>query len=486
MLSSRFQKTVWSIILFALAVTPNAAAAENEISGMTSNDQADFAFARETWTGDLSGILERTLLRVGTVYSPIFLIYDGLEQSGISVESSNELKKHLQEHLGDQAEDLTVLVVPLARNDLIPALVEGRVDLLMANLTITTKRSELVSFSNPVLSDVRELLVTGPSAGEVASFDDLQPIGIHLRPSSSYADSLNELNAARNADGLPEIPLIESDERLEDYDLLEMVAAGAIPAVVVDSHKAALWEQVYEEINVHKDLFLRNGGETGLAVRKDSPELLEALNMFVDVAKKGTLLGNILFERYYGDKDRMVDALNPGTTARLDEVYKIIRKHATKYDFEPLLIAAQGFQESRLDQSKKSPAGAIGIMQILPDTAKDPNVGIPDVHLTDQNIEAGVKYLRFLRDRYFSAPEITSENAAFLTFASYNAGPRKIAMARSEAEKMGLDPNVWFGNVEIASARIISREPVVYVRNILKYYSQYRAYNKLSEAASAQ
>ena len=210
--------------------------------------------------------------------------------------------------------------------------------------------------------------------------------------------------------------------------------------------------------------------------------MLASLNKFVEISKKGTLLGNILFERYYSDTDRIVNALDPEPTAQLSEVFNIIQKHAHDYEFEPLLIAAQGFQESRLDQSKKSAAGALGIMQIMPETAKDPNVGIPEIHLSDKNVQAGVKYLRFINDRYFADAEITSEDGVFLSLAAYNAGPRKIANAREEAAAMGLDPNVWFDNVEIAAARVIGREPVVYVRNILKYYSQYRAYGELAES----
>ncbi len=475
-------KSFFAKVFVLQAFLVGTAFAQEPNSLVSSDYEAAFPHAREDWVGDLSGIVERNLLRIGTVYSPIYLVYDGLEQSGITVDTSVELTKHLRETIGESADDLTVLVIPLARNDLVPALVGGRVDLLMANLTITPKRSEHVAFTDPVLTDVHELVVTGPSAAAVSGFDNLVSHGLHVRPSSSYAESLEEMNAKRASNGKETIPAHEADEHLEDHDLLEMVAAGALPAVVVDSHKAELWAQVFQELRIHEDLSLREGGEIALAVRQNSPELLESLNAFVKISKKGTLLGNILFERYYSDKDRIVNALDPEPRAQLSDVFDIIQKHAHDYGFEPLLIAALGFQESRLDQSKKSAAGALGIMQLMPKTAKDPNVDIPEIHLADKNVQAGVKYLRFINDRYFADAEITSEDGVFLSLAAYNAGPRKIANAREEAVAMGLDPNVWFDNVEIAAARVIGREPVVYVRNILKYYSQYRAYSDLAES----
>jgi len=152
----------------------------------------------------------------------------------------------------------------------------------------------------------------------------------------------------------------------------------------------------------------------------------------------------------------------------------IIRKYAKQYNFDWLMIMAQGYQESRLDHTKKSKAGAVGIMQVLPTTAADPNVGIKDIQEINNNVHAGVKYLRFLRSRYFEAAEISPFDRVLFSFAAYNAGPGNIAKARKKAKAMGFDPNQWFGHVEVVAARSISREPVIYVRNILKYFISYK------------
>jgi membrane-bound lytic murein transglycosylase MltF len=201
---------------------------------------------------------------------------------------------------------------------------------------------------------------------------------------------------------------------------------------------------------------------------------METANVFIKTAKKGTETGNILFRRWLADAERARNAMAPGEDRKFKETISFIRKHANTYEFDPILIAAQGYQESRLDQSKRSEAGAVGIMQILPDTAADPNVDIHDIHIAERNVEAGVKYLRFLRDRYFSEPHMSPLDRTLFSFAAYNAGPRNIARARERAQKMGLNPNVWFGHVEIAVAKKVSSEPVVYVRNILKYYTTYQ------------
>ena len=193
-------------------------------------------------------------------------------------------------------------------------------------------------------------------------------------------------------------------------------------------------------------------------------------------ARKGTELGNILYRRWIADPTRILNAIAPGEDVKFVETIGFIRRHATAYDFDPVLIAAQGYQESRLDQSERSAAGAIGIMQLMPATARDPNVGIPDIEVAERNVEAGVKYLRHLRHAYFGDPAVTPFDQACFAFAAYNAGPGNIRKARARAATMGLDPNVWFGNVEVAAGRTISREPVVYVRNILKYYTSFRIF----------
>lgn len=261
---------------------------------------------------------------------------------------------------------------------------------------------------------------------------------------------------------------------MEDADLLEMVNAGLIPMVVVDDHKARFWAQIFDQITLHPDVTVNTGGKIAWAFRKGSPKLKQIANEFIKKHKKGTLLGNVLFKRYLESNKWARNSLSSEELEKLQNLVTLFKTYSERYNFDFLMMAALAYQESQLDHSKRSHAGAIGIMQMLPSTAADKNVGIPDIEVLENNIHAGVKYLRFLRDRYFSDPAIDPLNQNLFAFAAYNAGPARIRQLRAEAETMGLDPNVWFGNVEIVAAKRIGRETVQYVGNIYKYYLAYR------------
>lgn len=459
-------------------------------AGSTSAQESDdktvlLEHANEPWTGDLDGMVERGFVRLLTTFNPLFFSYDDIGQRGLAVDVARALEERLNKSHGKKGRPVHVVLIPVARDKLLTGLREGRGDIAAANLTITPARQKLVDFSDPTYPDVSELVVTGPGAPEITSLDDLHSPGVLVRRSSSYSEHLSALNEVRKKEGKPEIPVSYADEHLEDYDLLEMVNAGIVPAIIVDSHKAALWAQVFDDIKVHQDLAVHSGGNIAWAVRKGSPKLLAAINGFVKEIRKGTLLGNILRKRYFGSTKWIDNVLSGKARERYQETIDVIKRYAGDYDFDWMMIAAQGYQESKLDQSKKSHAGAVGIMQVLPSTAADPNVGISDIDKAEQNVHAGVKYLRFLRKRYFSAAEIEPVDRVLFSFAAYNAGPGNIAKARKKATKMSFDPNRWFGHVEVAAAKTISREPVIYVRNIYKYYVAYRRLEEIQRAREA-
>jgi len=136
------------------------------------------------------------------------------------------------------------------------------------------------------------------------------------------------------------------------------------------------------------------------------------------------------------------------------------------------LLIAQGYQESRLDHSARSQAGAVGVMQLLPSTGAEMEVG--DITVLENNIHAGVRYLRWMIDRYYDEPQISETDRLLFALASYNAGPRRVRLLRNEAREMGLDPDTWFNNVEYVAAQRIGRETVEYVSNIYKYHIAFR------------
>ncbi len=426
----------------------------------------------ESWTGDLDGITERGFLRILTVHNPLFFSFDGADQRGMVAEWGKALEEHLAEEIG-RVRSPTIVFKPVSRAELIPFLMEGRGDLIMGNLTITNERQKLVDFGSPIHTGVSELVVTGPSSVQVQNFDDLVETGLYIRRSSSYYEHMLDVNRERKLSGKAIIPLTAADENLEDYDLLEMVNAGVLDAIVVDSHKAEFWEQVFDKINVRQDLVVRSGSRIAWAMRKDSPQLQASINRFAETVKRGSLLGNIVIRRYLGNTNWLDNALSEESRERYEEVVEFIKLYAYKYDFDWLMIAAQAYQESRFDQSKVSPAGAVGVMQLLPTTAADDVVNIEDIDSLENNIHAGVKYLHWLRETYFSDDKISPLDQVLFSFAAYNAGPGNMRKARNRARRLGFDPNRWFGNVDIGMYRAVSGEPASYVRNIYKYYVTY-------------
>jgi LPXTG-motif cell wall-anchored protein len=459
------------VILVLLSLPMMESGAQNKI----------LEHANESWSGDLDGMTKRGFVRILTVHNPLLFQFDGARKIGLAAEWGKMFEDHLAEEIG-RVRSPTVVLIPVSRDELLPGLVEGRGDLVMGNLTITPERLKLVDFGPPIHTDVRELIVTGPASKDITSFDDLVETGVYVRRSSSYFEHLQGLNAEREKQGKPPIPITEADENLEDYDLLDMVNSGFLAAIIVDSHKAEFWEQIFNRIELHHDWPVHSGGQIAWALRKNSPELKESITSFAKKVKEGSLHGNILINRYLGDTEWLADSLVNDDRERYQETIEIIKKYAAQYDFDWLLIAAQAFQESGFDHSKRSKAGAVGVMQLLPSTAADDAVGIPDITDLEDNIHAGIKYLSWLRKTYFEEEGITQLDKALFSLAAYNAGPGNMRKARRRAEKLGFDPNRWFGNTEIGMYRAVSGEPASYVRNIYKYYVTYQGLVKTSQA----
>ena len=426
------------------------------------------------WEGDFDGMVERRLIRVLVVFNKMGFFIDQGQYRGVSVELLEAFKKSINEGNTDKALQIDVIYLPVYRDQLISALVDGKGDIAVGNLTITEDRLKKVAFSDPFLTNVKEIVITNGKIPPLETIEDLSGQKIHLRKSSSYYQHAIELNKAFKEKRIKPMKIVEADEHFEDSDLLEMVDAELIPMVVVDDHKAKFWGEVFKNIKLYPDIAINEGGDIGWAFRKNSPKLTEVINKFLETTKKGTKLGNIVFKRYLQENKWARNALSIEVVERYQSTVKLFKKYADQYDFDYLMTEALAFQESRLDQSKRSPAGAVGIMQLLPATAADKNVGIPDIENLENNVHAGHKYLRFIQDRYFNDPEIDNLNSHLFTFAAYNAGPKKILDLRGEAKNRGLDPNIWFKNVELVVAEKIGRETVQYVSNIYKYYIAYK------------
>ena len=426
----------------------------------------------ERWTGDLDGMIERNLIRVLVVENRTHYSVDGAQLRGLSYDGLELFEDELNKKLGRGAIRVNVVYLPVDRSDIIPALLEGRGDLAVANLTITPERLAKVDFGRPWSRDVREIVVTGPASPPLGNLADLSGQRVVVHPASSYASSLEALNRRLAKERKPRVKIEHAPDALEDEDLLEMLAGGLVPLVVVDDHLARFWAQVLGDITPREDLVLREGGQIAWAFRKKSPKLRAEVDAFVERHPIGSLVTNMKLNEYLRSTGHVQGKRDEAEQRRFLEVSPLFQKYAPQYGFDWMLLLAQGYRESHLDQSARSPAGAIGIMQLLPATAKEMNVG--DIRQADANVHAGIKYLRSMLEQNFADATLEGEDQALFAFASYNAGPARVARLRSEAKEKGLDPNRWFDEVERIAARRIGNETVRYVRDIYKYYVAFK------------
>jgi membrane-bound lytic murein transglycosylase MltF len=437
----------------------------------------DPAHAIEPWTGDFDAMIERRVIRVLTTQSKTFYFVDKAQQRGATYDAFRLFETDLNARLARQAKlkqkhlRVSVMFIPLGRDELIPALLAGKGDVAAANLTITDERRQQVDFSAPVYTGVTEVVVTAPQAPAFATADDLSGNEVFVRKSSSYYESLTALNRRFEEQKKPPVVIREAPEALENEDLIEMVNAGLVPAIVVDQHIATFWKQVFPGIKVNEGAVLRSGGEIAWAIRKNSPGLKEALDGFLARHPAGSQARNTILARYLKNARYVKNAASDAERRKFLRLIDFFKKYSDKYDVDWLLMAAQGYQESRLNQEARSPVGAIGVMQVMPATGKDLAVG--DIAQTEPNIHAGVKYMRWMIDTYYGKEPMTNLDKALFSFASYNAGAGRVAGLRREAKRRGLDPNVWFHNVEYVAAEKIGAETVTYVSNIYKYYVAY-------------
>jgi len=434
------------------------------------------AISNKPWTGDFDKMLERRMIRIDAPFSRSLYYNDKGRERGIAVELARDWERYINVKYAKQLgkRPLTVYVAPATRDKLLPDLNEGLADVAIGNLTVTDERLKQVDFvpGDEGRRTISEFVVTGPKSPELKSLDDLSGKTVHVRKASSYYASLQDLNEKFKKDNKPEITLVLVPDSLEDEDMMEMLDAGLIQLIVVDDWKAHMWAQVLPKIKVRSDLVLRANAKTGWAVRKDSPKLVAEIDDFFRnwAMKQG--VADYRMNAYMKKVKELKDPTASAEYKRFKETLAMFEKYGKQYGFDPLMLAAQGYQESQLNQNAKSAVGAIGVMQLMPATGEQMKVG--DIHVTESNIHAGAKYMDQLMTQYFTDADFSEGNRPLFAFASYNCGPGNVAKARKEAEKRGLDPNKWFNNVELVIAQKVGTETTTYVRNIYKYYVAYR------------
>jgi membrane-bound lytic murein transglycosylase MltF len=425
------------------------------------------------WTGDLGGMVKRRVIRALVAPSRTAYWLNGARQIGAEYELLKAFEKEINEKYKAQGKHIRTLVtiIPTRHDQLISGLLEGRGDIAAGILTVTPERLDQVDFGEPFFRGVKQIVVTGPASPELASIEDLSGKEVFVRRSTSYWTHLEHLNERFAKEQKPPVILKAAPEDLQDDDLLEMVNAGLVGTVVVNRYQALLWAKVFKKLKPREDLVVNKGGDIAWMIRKDSPKLKAEIATFAKTYGQKSDFGKALVKKYAGSTRFVKPAASASELKKFEQTVEFFRKYSAQYDMDHLLMMAQGYQESLLDQNAKSDVGAIGVMQLMPATGKEMDTG--DITQVEPNIHGGIKYISLMRDEFFGNEPMDGRNKMLFSFAAYNAGPGRVRKLRKEAEKQGLDPNVWFNNVEIIAAKRIGEETVTYVANIYKYYIAY-------------
>jgi len=419
---------------------PVPPAAENPASPLVSfARQQESAPALPTsyehWTGNLDGMLKRRQVRALVVYSKSLFFYDQGRPMGISYEALQEFQRTLNRKFKTGNLPVTVTFLPVGYDQLEQALISGLGDLIAIPVAITPERQQKVAFSTPIMTGVKQIVVTGSSRAAVTNLDGLSGREVFVNPLTVYSESLQKLNKSFEGKGKKPVIVRPADNNLGDEDLLEMVNAGLIPATVTINLRALLWDKVFDHLQVCSACVLSNEERLAWVMRKDSPKLKQVVDEFVESHREGTSFGNTLLRRYLQNTKWVKNAASGSEMRKFRLYVDFFKKYAAEYDFNYLMLVALGYQESGLNQDRRNPSGALGIMQVIPRYAAASPIDIPNVDTAEPNIHAGTKMLRVIADTYFNDQKLDALNKTLFTFASYNAGPNRIASLRKKAAK---------------------------------------------------
>jgi len=457
---------------------------------------------REPITRDLEAIREtKTLNVVFTFNSTGYFIYRGLTM-GYEYEL-------LERFATDQGLKLKVVLVRDSKV-LFDQLNDGKGDVIAAQLVRPKKdvdvlyTSELYETSPVVVqrkgddptkgqppavatAKEREEAETGPTpikirARLVSRPSELAGERVHVTRTSPYRDRLIELNNELDQD----IDVIEVDDSIDK--LIQDLSEGAIGYTVAAENVAQLKTAEYSNLMILP--LLGPPQEVVWAVRRTSPRLLDALNDFIEKERKAGVLG-VLYRKYFLDRrasrSRARSGFLTSETGKLSPHDDWFREYSKIPGWDWRLVASQVYQESRFNPSARSWAGATGLMQLMPATARELKVNPGDAR---RNVEGGCHYLWKL-DRYWSSKVPKESERRKFILASYNVGSGHVEDARRLAEKNGDNQNDWddvaywlirkskravYDDPVVKYGFARGVEPVAYVANILERYNNYKEF----------
>jgi membrane-bound lytic murein transglycosylase MltF len=461
-----------SLVAIALLICFSRGVFATEVGTPAAPIRLEYRINGEKWTGDLDGIAKRRILRILVAPSALGFYFNGTQMQGALYEFGSELEKELNKKLKTGNLPIYVVYIPVARQEMIAKLTAGYAD-IAGSLSAPREQAAQVDYTAPLIPDAEGVVVTGPAAPPIARMQDLSGQEVYVHENTAIWDKLTELNGQFRKAGKPPVELVPADPNLLDDDIAQAVNAGLIPATIMYDKIADAWSKVLPHLHVHHDVVLLKA-PLCWAVQRNTPQLKAALNDFIKSHGLGTTYGNTIARRYLQETKWVEAATSRSDLKRFNEMVKLFQQYGNQYNYPYLMLSAQAYQESRLNQKLRSRKGAVGVMQIKPATAAQNPIDIRDVYKLDRNIEAGAKYMRFMETQYSQGELMDPVTKSLFAVAAYNAGPEKIQTLRKEAAEHGYNPNLWFNNVEIIASVEIGRETVQYVGNIYKYYLAYK------------
>jgi membrane-bound lytic murein transglycosylase MltF len=417
-------------------------------------------------TGGLERILKERYIRVLTTKNAFdYYIYQG-HAKGNQYEMVKKFIDFLNKKFLAKRNQTQIVfeMIPVDYEQLIPMLVAGKGDIIASGMTVTSEREKLIDFSIPYRF-VDEVILT---RGKFSSLDWKKGT-FSIRESSSYYEALIQHPSK------PKIDIVS--EGLHTENIMELVSLGRYNYTIADSYLAKNAQKVFKDLVILKDRPFGKKLPIAWGIRKEDKELLNWINAFIPLIKKGTMIGNILDRKYFKDMGRIQSKDFNLKTSTLSKYDNLIKKYSKKFGFDWRLIAALCYQESRFRAGITNKWGAIGLFQIKQMTANEPYINIREitgVYNVENNIHAGVKYLSWIKKRYFDTrPDMRERDRIRMTIAAYNAGPGRLLQAIKRAKKMNLNSNKWFKNVELGMLSLGKKEPVLYMSEINKRYVSY-------------
>ena len=280
----------------------------------------------QPFTGDFDAMIKRRAIRVAVTFNRTHYFIDKGQERGLTYESLKLFENDLNTDLKTGNLKVHVVIVPMTRKQLYPALASGKVDMVAAMVTVRPELEKLAAFSEPTRTNVNEVVVTGPGAPPIASVNDLAGQEVFVRKGSIYEESLVRLNEQLKARGKPAVVIDEAPDVLEDDDVLEMVNAGLVPITVVDDYLAEFWSKVFTSITVHSDIAVRAGGSLAVAFRKENPKLRETVNTWLRKHPKGDAFRNTIERRYLDSVKYAKNAAADTERQKLQAVVELFKK----------------------------------------------------------------------------------------------------------------------------------------------------------------